>query len=120
MSSRGSYRRHSGEFKHQLCADIRGGKIGRREALRTHSLSANLLQLWLSQYDRGDLNEEVAAASVVAEYEAKIAALERKVGQLTMEIDLLKKTPRLRLVSNSESSSIVTGPRTAPSGEDAK
>jgi hypothetical protein len=57
---------------------------------------------------------------VVAEYEAKIAALERKVGQLTMEIDLLKKTSRLRLVSDSGTSSIVTGPRPAPSGEDAK
>jgi transposase-like protein len=120
MSSRDSYRRHSGEFKHQLCADIRGGKIGRREAMRTHGLSATLLQLWLSHYDRGDLNEEVAAASVVAENEAKIAALERKVGQLTIEIDLLKKTPRLHLVSNNESSSIPTGSRAAPSGEDAK
>jgi transposase len=97
-------------------ADIRAGKSGRREALRTHGLSANLLQLWLSQYDRGDLNEEATAASVVAEYEAKIAALERKVGQLTMKIDLLKKTPRLHLVSNSESSSIVTGPRPAHQG----
>lgn len=57
---------------------------------------------------------------MVAEYEAKIAALERKVGQLTMEIDLLKKTSRLRLVSDSGTSSIVTGPRPAPSGEDAK
>jgi len=120
MSSRGSYRRHSGEFKLQLCADIRAGKVGRREALRTYGLSANLLQMWLTQYDQGSLNEEVAAASVVAEYEAKIAALERKVGQLTMEIDLLKKTSRLRLVSDSGTSSIVTGPRPAPSGEDAK
>lgn len=94
MSPRGSYRRHSGEFKHQLCVNIRAGKLGRREALRTHGLSANLLQMWLTQYDQGSLNDEVVAASVVAEYEAKIAALERKVGQLTMAIDLLKKTPR--------------------------
>jgi transposase len=49
------------------------------------------MQMWLTQYDRGDLNAEEAAASVVAEYEAKVAALERKVGQLTMELDLLKK-----------------------------
>jgi transposase-like protein len=48
MSSRGSYRRHSGEFKLQLCADIRAGKVGRREALRTYGLSANLLQMWLT------------------------------------------------------------------------
>lgn len=40
----------------------------------------------------GELNDEEAEASVIAEYEARIAALERKVGQLTMELDLAKKT----------------------------
>jgi hypothetical protein len=37
------------------------------------------------------LNAEEAAASVVAEYEAKVAALERKVGQLTTALDLFNK-----------------------------
>jgi transposase len=90
MSSRGSYRRHSGDFKHQLCPEIRAGEIGRRGALRTHCRSTNLLQLWLSKYDRGDVYEEVAAASVVTAYEAKSATLGRNVGRLTMEIGLLK------------------------------
>ena len=61
-----------------------------------------------------------ADASIVAEYETRIAALERKVGQLTMELDLAKKTPRLRLVSDNESSSIITGPSPVPSEGDAK
>lgn len=51
----------------------------------------------------------------MAHYEAKIAALERKVGQFTMELEFVKKTPRLRLVSDSENSSIITGPKPAPS-----
>jgi transposase-like protein len=110
MSARGPYRRHSPQFKLQLCTDIRNGKIGRREARRTYQISANLIQLWLSQYDRGELNVEEAAATTISEYEAKIAALERKVGQLTMEIDLLKKTPRWRLETSSENCSIVSGP----------
>lgn len=55
-----------------------------------------------------------------AEYEAKVAVLERKVGQFTMELDLLKKSPKLRLVSDSAPSSIVRGPHPAPSGTDAK
>jgi transposase len=110
MSSRGPYRRHSPQFRLQLCQDIRSGAIGRRDAARHHNLSTNLLQLWLTQYDRGELSTEEAEASIVAEYEARIAALERKVGQLTMELDLAKKTPRLRLVSDNESSSIITGP----------
>jgi transposase len=36
----------------------------------------------------------VADATRIAEYEDKIAALERKVGQLMMEVDPLKKSAR--------------------------
>src|SRR5260364_310182 len=89
MSIRSLYRRHSPQFKLPLCADIRHGKIGRREAMRTYPISANRIQLWLSQYDRGELNAEEAAAITISEYEAKIAALERTVGQLMMEVGLL-------------------------------
>ena len=114
MSSRSPYRRHAPAFKIQLCHDIRSGAIGRREAAKRYTLSTNLTQLWLTQYDRGKLSTEEAEASVITECEAKIAALERKVGQLTMELDLVKKTPRLRLVSDNENLSIVTGPKPAP------
>ena len=120
MAARGPYRRHSAQFKLQLCHDIRSGALGRSEARRKYSLSSNLIQLWLTQYDRGELNGEEVEASVLADYEAKIAALERKVGQLTMELDLLKKKPHLRLVSDNENSSIVSGPQGAPSGGGAK
>lgn len=121
MSARGPYRRHSPAFKPQVCSDIRSGKLARREAQRSLNLSANLIQMWLTQYDRGELDAEEVVATQVAEYEAKIAALERKVGQLTMELDLLKKTPRLRLVASSEPPSIVSGPLgAAPSDGAAK
>lgn len=108
MISRGPYRRHSTPFKVQLCQDIRAGVIGRRNAQRTHRISANLIQLWLTQLDRGELTDEEAEASVIAEYEARIAALERKVGQLPMELDLVKKTPRVPGGASSERSFIVT------------
>jgi transposase len=98
MSSKVPYRRHSPEFKLQLCREIRSGELRRLEAQRQYKLSSAL----------------------VAEYEAKIADLERKVGQLTMELDLVKKIQRLRPASGSENSSIVSGPRVAPSGADAK
>lgn len=115
MSSRGPYRRHSPQFKLQLCHDIRSGALGRRDAQKKYSLSANLIQLWLTQFDRGELSSEEAEASAIADYEAKIAALERKVGQLTMELELAKKTSRLRLASDSENGSVVSGPRPVPS-----
>lgn len=88
--------------------------MSRRDAQKKYSLSANLIQLWLTQYDRGELDGEEVEASVLSDYEAKIAALERKVGQLTMELDLLKKAPKLRRVTSNENSCIVSGPPAAP------
>ena len=58
MSSRGPYRRHSAQFKLQLCQDIRSAVLGRRDAQKKYSLSANLIQLWLTQFNHG---AEVAA-----------------------------------------------------------
>jgi hypothetical protein len=53
----------------QFCQDIRNGVIGRRDAQRTFGVWANLIQLWLTQFDRGELNDEEAEASVISEYE---------------------------------------------------
>jgi len=94
--------------------------IGRRDAQRTHHISANLIHIWLTQFDRGELTSEEAKASVIAEYETRIAALERKVGQLTMELDLVKKTPRAPNGIDGRKSFIVTGPEAAPLGGGAK
>ena len=65
MKSRRPRRRHSTPFSLQLCQDIRNGIIGRRHAQRSYSVSANRIQLWLTQIDRGELNDE--EASVIAE-----------------------------------------------------
>lgn len=115
MPSKAPYRRHSPEFKLQLCRELRSGELRRKDAQSKYSLSAALIHTWLVQYDRGDTDMKPIDPVLVAEYEARIAALERKVGQLTMELDLQKKTARLRLVSSSETSSIISGPKVAPS-----
>lgn len=120
MSSKAPYRRHSPEFKLQLCRELRSGELGRRDAQLKYGLSAALIHTWLTQFDRGDADMLPIDPVLVAEYEARIAALERKVGQLTMELDLQKKAPRLRLVSGSETSSIISGPKAAPCDGAAK
>lgn len=83
MSPRGPNSRHSTPFKFQLWQHIRAGVIGRRDAQRKYTICANLILLWLTQFDRGELTYEEAEASVIAEHEIRIAALERKLGQLT-------------------------------------
>jgi hypothetical protein len=56
MPSRGPYRRHSAQFKLQFCSDIRSGKIGRRETQKTYAISANLIQMRLTQSDSENLS----------------------------------------------------------------
>src|SRR3569832_569460 len=109
MSARGPYRRHSQQFKLQLCSDIRDGKLGRREAQKTYRISANLIQLWLNQYDNGELDQEEAAASTFAEYEAKIAALEHKVNQQTKKQNKKKKTTQTKTANASEPTKPISG-----------
>jgi transposase len=82
-----------------------------REMARQHSLSRNLIRLWIEKYEEGQLTDEVVDSARIAEYEAKIAALERKVGQLTMEVDLLKKSARRDQRPNGQNYSIVSGPQ---------
>jgi len=88
MTSPGPYRRHSMLFKLQLCQDIRNGVVGRREAEKTYGISANLIQLWLTQFDHGALNNEETEASVIAELAAILDACGRKVLGYTLSMRL--------------------------------
>jgi len=86
-------RRHSTEFKRQVVAEHHSGEtlhaLGRR-----HDLSRNLIRIWIEKTEAVALDEDVAAAELLAEYEARIAALERLVGRQALEIEFLKGDPR--------------------------
>jgi transposase-like protein len=85
---------------------------------KRHDVCRNLIRVWIEKFEAGAFDEDQEAASLLQDYQAKIAALERKVGQLTMELDLLKKGQRFARRPRSESSSIVSGPRTVASVKD--
>lgn len=114
------HRRFSLEFKQQVVLDFLERRMGLRELARKHNLSRNLLSQWVRKYETGQLTDEVVDAVRIAQYEGKIAELERKVGQLTMEIDLLKKGAQLARRPNVENYSIVSGPQVAPSHTDVE
>ena len=114
------HRRFNLEFKRQVVLDFLEKRMGLRELARKHNLSRNLLSQWVRKYETGQLTDEVVDAVRIAEYEGKIAGLERKVGQLTMEVDLLKKGARLARQPNGDSYSVVSGPKVLPSREDAE
>jgi transposase len=89
-----NHRRHPEAFKREVCHQIRSGLIGRREAQRCYSLSDNLLQTWLSRYDAAREAVDLVRSAGPATHtlcEARIALLERKIGQLTVALEQATK-----------------------------
>ena len=112
------YRYHSTEFKLRLIQACLNGEGSRETIARQHKISPYLLQGWIDKYRRGELSEDLERKERIREYEVKVAALERKVGQLTMEIDLLKKLPQ-GTRKKKEKPSIISGPVAFPSSKGA-
>ena len=74
------HRTHSIAFKRQVVQEYLSGETMHGLAKR-HDLSRNLIRIWVQKYEAGGLDEDVAAADMMQEYEARIAALERLVGK---------------------------------------
>ena len=71
---------HSIEFKRQVALDFIAGETLHGLAKR-HDISRNLIGIWVKKLEAGAFDEDARAADLLQEYEAKIAALERMVGQ---------------------------------------
>lgn len=108
------HRSHSTEFKRQVVAEYHAGEtlhaLGRR-----HDLSRNLIRIWIEKAEAGALDEDAAAAELLADYEARIAALERLVGRQALEIEFLKGAARFRPSQKGVPTSVTTGPPVSPS-----
>jgi hypothetical protein len=74
-----------------------------------------LIRVWVEKYERGEFDEEVEAAGLMQHYEARIAALERMVGRLALENELLKKASRAYRPPRDAKPSVITGPLVSPS-----
>ena len=82
-------RQFSREFKLQVLSEISAGKSV-AQAAREHQLRPNLIARW--QSEKSILAERAFSGSGIAQTDsALVADMERKIGRLTMENDLLKK-----------------------------
>jgi transposase-like protein len=113
-----SYRRFSTEFKLQLVEAYLAGEGSIKGLANRAGIDHSLLHYWLNKYRAGELSLDVAREESLVESEQKIAALERKVGQLTMELDLLKKGLIAVPAMSSARSSIISGPMASAPSED--
>ena len=57
---------------------------------KRHGISRNLVRIWAVKAEAGEFDDDLAAASILQEYEARIGALERLVGKLALENEFLK------------------------------
>src|SRR6266513_3988473 len=112
------HRTHSIEFKRQVVQEFLGGESPHGLAKR-HGISRNLIKIWVAKYEAGGLDSDTAAADVLADYEARIAALERRVGKLALENEFLKGASRHVRQPRSASTSVIAGPVVSQSQKDA-
>ena len=82
------HRSHSAAFKRQVAQEFIAGETLHGLSQR-HDISRQLVRIWVSKYQAGALDDDVQAADLLQEYEAKIAALERMVGLQALEIEFL-------------------------------
>ena len=82
-------RQFSRDFKLQVLCEIEAGK-SIAQASREYQISPSLISRWQEQHKQYQ-GRAFGGNGSMYKYEAKIAELERMVGQLTMENALLKK-----------------------------
>ena len=111
---------HSIEFKVQVVREYLGRQATLAQLSRRHELSESLIRIWVGKYQRGELLAGSSGPTREKQLEIRIGELERKIGQLTMENDLLKKTEEHMRRRQSETASIVSGPAPSASKRGAK
>ena len=109
---------HSVAFKWQVAEEFIAGETLRALSQR-HDISRQLIRIWVGKFEAGALDDDVQAADLLQEYEAKIAALERMVGRQALEIEMPKGALKHAPGPRSANGFTVTGPAVSPSAGDA-
>lgn len=94
------------QFKVRICQAIEMGK-SIPELCREYQLQRAVIEGWFKRYVRGELQAKLGDKP--GEQEREIERLKAKVGELTMQIDALKKLANLKTPNPNERGWIVSG-----------
>jgi transposase-like protein len=111
------HRCYSIDFKRQVAQEFIAGETLHGLAKR-HGISRNLVRIWAAKAEAGEFDDDLAAASILQEYEARIGALERLVGKLVLENEFLKGASRHVRQPTSVTTSVIAGPVVSRSPKD--
>ena len=76
------------EFKRQVVEELMSGESRPAQLCRRHNISPSLLYHWKRQYSRGKFNNEPTEEGALKD---RVEKLERLVGKLTLENEVLKR-----------------------------
>jgi transposase len=109
-------RKFSKSFKRQVVEEFLAGGVTQGQLARRYDISPHLIIQWRKRYGEGRLTEDSGPSAK----DERIKELERMVGRLTMENELLKKAVEYGLSQENESSSVISGPGSNRSDGGAK
>ena len=100
-------RKFEAASKRKIVQEIDSGKMSVNEAARAHQLSPSLLHYWQKQICGGVLIDGPTARERALEKENK--KLKETLGELYLQVEMLKKMEDWKRRSKSADSSVVTG-----------
>ena len=95
------------DFKRQIVESIVSGSATQAELAREHRISPVLINRWKKEYETGKFFENVDSKDL-AKLELRIRELERLLGKMALENEMLKRARDLNTNQKKDSSSIVT------------
>ena len=111
-------RRFLASFKREVVEELLSESSTLGQLSRRYDISSGLILHWKKRYGEGNLTEGPSQSEKAVL--ARNAELERMVGKLTMENELLKKAVEYTLRRRRENSSPITAKSLAASGRGAK
>jgi transposase len=111
-------RRFTATFKRQVVEELLSESSTLAQLSRRYDISSGLIVHWKKRYEEGGLVEGPSQSEKTLS--ARNAELERMVGRLTMENELLKKAVEYTLRRRRENSSPITAKSLATSRRGAK
>ncbi len=100
-------RSFSDDFKKQVVESIVSGSATQAEMAREYKISPVLINKWKKDYKTGKFFENVSSHDM-AKLELRVRSLERLLGKITLENEMLKKIRDLGTKEKKDNLSIVT------------
>jgi transposase-like protein len=111
------YRHYPLEYKQQVIQEIESGQRTQAAVCREEQLSSTMIDRWRRQAKDGQLRDHSTARE--RQLERELERYKKKVGELSMENDLLKKIEEYSVHMRKSNGYVVTG-RNMVSKKDVK